>query len=92
MIDLFYRDDSLTSKGFTMRTEQLTKCLKTKTEAEGEVRYPLKWFKHPPPPKKKKYIYITDRSNLAILVWFSVLLVLVSVSILFSSSLCTDDI
>ena len=23
---LFYRDDSLTSKGFTMRTEQLIKC------------------------------------------------------------------
>ena len=35
--------------------------------------------------------YITDRSNAVPLMWFSVLLVLVSVSVLFSPSLCLND-
>ena len=40
---------------------------------------------------KIEIFFITDRSNAVLLVWFSMLLVLVSVSVLFSS-ICLDDI
>ena len=39
-----------------------------------------------------KVIFITDRSIALLLIGFSMLLVLVSVSVMFSPSMCLDDI
>ena len=46
LLNLFYHDDSLSSKRFKMGTENLMFC--TTSEAEGEVGIPFKWFKPPP--------------------------------------------
>ena len=54
--------------------------------AEGDVGTPLHRFKPP------VIFYITGRSKPVGLIWFSVLLVLVSVSVLLSPSVCLDDI
>ena len=62
-----------------MRTEELTKCSEPLSKLGGEVAYPLYLFKPPPPG----IFYITDRSNVVLLIWFSELLVLVSVSVFF---------
>ena len=53
----------------------------TPAEAEGEVGIPLNQIAPP------VIIKVTDHSKVAILIWFSVLLVLVSVSMLFSPSI-----
>ena len=60
--------------------------LLTTAAAEGEVR-PVK-------PIQDPVISITDRSKALLLTWFSVLLLLVSVSVtvLFLSSMCLDDV
>ena len=39
------------------------------SEVDGEVGHPLNRFKPPPPPI---IVYITDRSKVVILIWFSV--------------------
>ena len=68
-----------------MWTEQLTKCF----EPLQKLRARLGTFNRFKPPQK---CYITDRSNAVLLMWFSVLLVLVSVSVLFSPSMFLNDL
>ena len=63
-----------------MRIEQLTKCFEL-SEAEGEFGYPLNRFEPP-----------TDRAKAVLLMWFFMFLALVSVSVLFSPSMCLDYI
>ena len=43
------------------------------------------WFK-----SHTQYFYTTDRSKATLLLWFSMLLVLVSVSVLFSTPVCLN--
>ena len=78
MIYLFYRDDSLTSLSFTMRTEQLTKSFSTTSEAEGEVWRLLNRLKPP-------VIFEITGSSKALLV----LLILFSVFACFGVNFCT---
>ena len=68
-----------------MRAEQLIKCFEPLQQLKARLG-PLNRFKIP-------VTYITDRSKALLLTWFSMLLVLVSVSvtILFLSSMCLDD-
>ena len=59
-----------------MRTEGLTSCFELYTsEVKDEVRIQSNWV-------KPKY-FITDLSNAVLLIWFTVLLVLVSFSYCF---------
>ena len=73
-----------------MRSEQLSTAVITKYfEPQRKLRArlgPLNRFLTPP-----WKFYITDRSNAVPLMWFSVLFVLVSVSKLFSPSVCLGD-
>ena len=48
---------------------------------------PFNWFQ-----SHAEYFYTTDRSKAALLIWFSMLLVLVSVCVLFSTPVCLDDL
>ena len=67
---------------FTMPSKQLTKCF----EPQQNLRLgPLNRFKPP------EYYYITDRSKTVLLMRFSVSLVLLSVSVLFSPSVCLGE-
>ena len=68
-----------------MPSKQLTKCF----EPQQNLRLgPLNRFKPPPPPE---YYYITDRSKTVLLMRISVSLVLLSVSVLFSPSVCLGE-
>ena len=70
--------------------EQFIVSCRTQTkgtsEAEGEVGYPLYRFKPP------VISYITDHSKKVLLIGFLCLLVFVPVSVLFSPSVCLNDI
>ena len=62
MISLFVLDDSLTSKRFTTRTEQLTKYC----EPLQKMRMRLGACKTGLSPE---YFYVTDRSKAILLLW-----------------------
>ena len=62
-----------------MRTEQPTECFVPLQKLRARMES-LNRFK--PPPPSPVILYITDRSKVSLLIWFSVLLVLVSVSVL----------
>ena len=67
-----------------MQSKQLTKCF----EPQQNLRLgPFNRFKPPPP----EYYYITDRSKTVLLMRFSVSLVLLSVSVLLSPSVCLGE-
>ena len=68
-----------------MRTEQLTMSF----EPLQKLRARLGSIK---PVYSPQLCYITVRSKAVLLMWFSVMLVLVSVSVLFSPSICLDDL
>ena len=67
-----------------MPSKQLTKCF----EPQQNLRLgPLNRFQPPPP----EYYYITDRSKTVLQMRFSVSLVLLLVSLLFSPSVCLGE-
>ena len=61
VIYLFYRDDSLTSQSFTMRTEQLTKCSEPLQKLRSRLGTRLTGLSPP-----------VTSSKAALLIWFSV--------------------
>ena len=66
-----------------MRTEHLTKCFEPLQKLRARLCTHL---------TPQLFFDITDRCKAVLLMWFSVVLVLVSVSVLVSPSLRLDDI
>ena len=68
-----------------MRTEQLTKCFEPLQKLTAIVA-PLNRF------MSLQLYHFTDHFKAVLLTWFSVLLVSTSVSVLFSPSMCLEDV
>ena len=68
MIYMFVFDDTLTSQRFTTRTEQLTICCEPLQKLRVRL-WPCKTSLSPPPTHTHT-LFITGRSNAALLLWF----------------------
>ena len=75
---MFYRDGSLISQGFPMRTERLTKCFIPLNKLRARLGFSSNWF--------KPLVNLNNCSKAVLLMWFSIVLDLVSASVLVSPS------